>query len=163
HTLYTAPPALLARPLAVNVHVLPALRVIARDGRRDEAGFARACALARARVPDEALTDLLGTRDRERRLGEVIERSAGLPRDLVKLLRRLVAWQAGDEAMFDGILGEVGEIQGRLLLARSYPVLARVHAGKSLPLADPVEADDLGLALEVGAVLPYRDARGPWF
>ncbi len=141
--------------------ILPALRVAGRDGRPDEAGFRAARALVRARVPEDALDELLGPSKWEDRVRRMIERTAGLPRDLVKLLQRIVARPSIDEAAFEQLLGEVGEIPGRLLLASAYPALARVHAGGELP---PVgEAGDLDLALEVGALLPYRDGRGTWF
>ena len=71
-----------------------------------------------------------------------------MPRDLMRLLCRVVAGRASDEGAFDRRLGEVGEPQGRLLLGRSYPMLARIHADKSLPLGDATGVDDLGLALD---------------
>jgi hypothetical protein len=163
HTIYSAPPALLLRPRwSVSAHVLPALRVVGRDGRSDEAGVAAARALVRARASDDELAELLGGAAREDRVAQMIAWSAGLPRDLVKLLRRVAAREAIGEGTFDGLLGEVGETQGRLLLRRSYPALARVHADQSLPRGDEVATRDLGLALDMGAVLPYRDARGLW-
>ena len=111
------------------------------------------------------LGELLGASALEERVRRMIERTAGLPRDLVKLLQRVVARAPRDEAMFEQLLGEVGEIPARLLFERSYPSLARVHATGALPPVGPPTGVDreLDLALEVGAVLPYRDGRGVWF
>ena len=163
HTLYAVPPALLLR--LRGVPVLPVLRVLGRDERIDEAGLRAARAMVRARVPDEMLGELLGASALEERVRRMIERTAGLPRDLVKLLQRVVARAPRDEAMFEQLLGEVGEIPARLLFERSYPSLARVHATGALPPVGPPTGVDreLDLALEVGAVLPYRDGRGVWF
>lgn len=156
HVVYTIPMCLILR-MALPVALLPMLRLHDRDGER-AAGFAAARELVRRRVPDAVLDQFFGAESREARVEELIAFSGGSPREVVRLLRDVVAEAELSPGVFARILALVGDEYRRTVLGSAYPLLARIAVEKQLPLEhdqrewiDPLLQNGLILAYENGA------------
>lgn len=87
HVVFTVPTALLTR--LRHIRVLPMIKLHHRDGSVNDEGFAAMRQLVARRLPDDALTEILGPQF-EARLAQMIRWSGGYPRELVRLLQSAI-------------------------------------------------------------------------
>lgn len=88
HCLYTVPLALMPR-LNEEIELMPMIKLSDRSGVRFAAGHEALRELVRCRITDSELEQILGPRF-EKRIGLLIERSGGCPREIVWALRSLL-------------------------------------------------------------------------
>lgn len=140
HAVYTVPSALLRRERLHNVHFLPMLKVVDRDGVPSKAGVDAAFKIIEQRVPAATLRELFGETNFERRIAELIRWSGGYPRELVALLRTFVriGAQPVSESEFQRVLRRQGDEVRRAVPDMAFNWLARVAVEKRMP----VERDD---------------------
>lgn len=109
HAIYTIPPA-VAHRLTAPVHYMPMIKIMDAKERDFLPGIEVARLIIRGRIPDDDLRQILGP-DMEKRVDEIIERSGGYPREIVRLLRLLL--QVEDfplsEAAFRRLLVRAGD------------------------------------------------------
>jgi energy-coupling factor transporter ATP-binding protein EcfA2 len=89
HTLYTVPPALLSRR-SVSVSFMPMIKLHHQDGSICQDGVDVVREMVRRRVPDAVLSEILGPHT-EARVISLIKHSGGYPRELIRLLRAILA------------------------------------------------------------------------
>lgn len=166
HVVYTIPPALILR-LRCEVEFMPMIKLWERGQRRRrfEPGFEAARSILRKRVPPELLRWFFGAADQaqfEARQDQIIEWSAGYPRELIRLLRSVILQAPLTDARLRRILGQAGDDYRRLLLRSDFEWLARVALEHDpLPLdAAQRQAADRMFANNV--VLRYQNDR-EWY
>jgi hypothetical protein len=141
HVLYTVPPALVFRPL-VPVDFLPMIKVADRDGKPFEQGYHAARSVIRKRIPDDALEELLGPTF-EARIFEIIGWSGGYLREIVRILREILALEEPgelSEEAFHRMLRYAGEGYRRAVMGSgALEWLGRVAAEKSLRTENDAE------------------------
>ncbi len=154
HVVYTIPMSLILR-MAAPVALLPMLALQGRNGGR-AAGFDVARELVRRRVPDAVLDQFFGAESREARAEELIAFSGGSPREIVRLLRDVVAEPDLSPGIFARILAMVGDEYRRTVLGSAYPLLARIAVEKRLPLEEDLR-EGLDPLLQNGLILAYEN------
>lgn len=163
HVMYTVPPALVSRRTMERVHFVPMLKLYLRDEVRTPhtPGIDAARELVRRRVPDEVLVECLGP-SYERRVGEIIARSGGYPREIVQMLQVVVGSMPHTDFEFRGLLNEFADAHRRAVPAEAYAWLAEVALDRNLVVRDDGHRHIVDLMLSNHAVLRYRND-SEWF
>lgn len=89
HVIYTIPPA-VAHLVRLDVEYMPMIKIMDQGERDYRPGIEAARSIVRSRIPDDDLRQILGANDMERRVEEIIYRSGGYPREIIRLLRRIL-------------------------------------------------------------------------
>jgi hypothetical protein len=166
HVLYTLPPALILERIHEPVHMLPCVRLRNRDGSPCAGGVDAAREIVRRRVPDEVFAELLGPKESifQMRVEQLVARTGGRPRDLVRMLQSLLV--AGDSAQsnttFRRVLAEIGETYRTGLPTRTYPLLAQIAGEKKLSRRGGGDREAFEAVFTSGAVLSYQNGER-WF
>jgi hypothetical protein len=163
HVLYTIPAA-LTRKLNVDVHFLPMIKLHNRDGQIFEPGFEAARAIVRKRLPDEVLAELLGEAF-ELRITALLEWSGGYPREIVRLLQKILEIEDGNvtEAELKRILSRAGNAYRMLVLGGGgVDLLARVAVNQSPILETEAEREAFDRMVSNNVVLHYMNDED-WF
>ena len=162
HTMLTVPPALVSR-LNVDVEFMPMVKLRDPQGRRFEAGFSALRELVRRRVDDLELEQLLGA-EFETVVEELIVRTGGYPRELVRALQWLIELPEHPATGSDlARLRNEGQERYRALITDDLvPWLARVASEKSLPIRNEKDRPMVDRALQNNIVLRYLNDT-TWF
>ncbi len=162
HTLYTIPVPLVVRRLS-DVEFIPMLKLHDRRGVRFEPGFEAARTIVHKRIPPDVLPELLGA-DADARLDEIIVRSGGYARELIRLLQAAVLSPTHplSEPAFRRVLSEAADNYTRVLTEQMKPWLARVREIQALPVENSDELRVASRALQNNLVHRYFD-RTEWF
>jgi hypothetical protein len=162
HVIYTVPPALLGRCIE-HVEFIPMIKLRERDGSPYPPGIASARELIRKRVPDAALEKLLG-RKAEDRLKELIMWSGGYPREIIRLLRRIleVPKPPLSKADFQRLWDELCDEYRKFVPEDAFPWLARVASEQYLAIRTEADRQVADLMLNNNAVLRYLN-ENDWF
>lgn len=156
HVLYTIPAA-LPRKLKVDVHFLPMVKLHDRSGAPFAPGFEAARAIVQRRLPDEVLRELLGE-SFEARITALIQWSGGYPREIVRLLQKVLEIEDGaaTQAEIKGILRRAGNAYRMLVLeGGGVELLARVAVEKSANLETDAEREAFDRMISNNVVLRY--------
>jgi hypothetical protein len=147
--IYTVPPPMLVRMPTDSVRFLPMIKLRTWDrepaegavvtrGKPFLAGVAVAREIVRRRVPDSALGEFLGP-DFEGRLREIIDWSGGYPRELMRLLQRVMT--AGrfplTDLLFRRTLSQAADENSRIVFSngqRALEMLAKVYLTQKLTI-----------------------------
>lgn len=153
--IYTVPPALVNRRLDSYLF-MPMIKLATKDGTAFGPGYSAARSVVRKRVPDERLRQLLGP-DADARLDRIIRWSGGYPRELLRMLKAVVAVPVhpitgGD---LDRILNEVRDSYRQIVPADAYPWLARVAVTQYLTLSDDAHRPSVDHMLSNNVILRY--------
>ncbi len=164
HLVATLPLALAPRLQTPRVRILPMIRIADRNDAPSAEGREVVREIVRRRIPDEILQDLLGHDIFEARLERLVERSAGWPMEIVRLLRALIA--AGPTPLsgreFELVLGESRESYRRALSDEDLRRLASDGVRGALDPTNPAtDWENAALLVSRGAALPYHDG-GDW-
>jgi hypothetical protein len=161
HVLYTVPPTLKAR--IRDIEFLPAVRIRERSGAFNPPGVAALREIVRRRIPDPQLGELLGT-GCEACLDRIFKLSGGYPRELVRILRELVAVRelpvSSDD--FERILSDVRTGYRDLVPEEAFDWLARVEQAKYLTHRDDEEIELVARMLGAEVVLCYHNHEEWW-
>ena len=136
HVLYTVPPTVVTR-IEGEIRVLPMIKLRTKEGLPYREGSAAATELIRRRIPQEDLAIIFGADAVEERLGEALAASGGYPREIVRMLRAVVAegeFPLSREGLRRVLLRQ-GESVGRVALSHGVEgirALARIHFHKRL-------------------------------
>lgn len=145
HCIYTVPPALFTR--VHNIDFMPVVKLREQSGGLSPDGLAVLRELVRRRVSDSELSDILGP-GYEQCVHRIFELSGGYPREIVRLLRELIAMPSYPvrEDDFARLLAEVRASYRNLISASAYGWLAEVSRTHQLALRDDEHrrlADDI--------------------
>lgn len=165
HTIYTVPPALLARVRLDDLWFIPMIKLADREGKVFEPGYQAARRLIERRIPHAILVEMFGAPGLDERLRRLIGWSGGYPRDIVRMLRSFL-----DESL-DGPIDE--DTMRRVLQRQSdtiretvpdyaFPWLAEVALGKRLATASEEQREVTGRMLQNNLVMRYQNDEG-WF
>ncbi|MBM3314016.1 hypothetical protein FJY70_05450 [candidate division WOR-3 bacterium] len=164
HVLYTVPPALVTRRIE-HVEFMPMIKLHERGPERRpwEPGFAAARELIRCRVPDEALGELLGP-SFEDRLRQLIVWTGGYPREIVRLLRRIIELNEfpTSDSSFRRIWDELQDEYRKVILEDAFEWLARVAAERYLVLPSEEHRQVADLMLNNNVIMRYLNEQD-WF
>lgn len=163
HVVFTVPPALYTRNVS-GIELLPQIRLQERHTRAPfDPGFTCLRELVRRRVSDVQLSALLGPTF-EARIREAIEWSAGVPRELLRILRQILtaAEFPVSNAGWRSIKSETFAPFAPLVYTDDLQLLARIHTEGYLRLDDGRKLDTLARMLETNLLGHYRDP-DPWF
>jgi hypothetical protein len=144
HAVYTIPVA-LQRRVNEEIEFMPLVKLRAREGKPFEPGVSAMRDLIRRRIPDEGLSQLLGS-EYEKRVDDLISASGGYPREIVAALRWLLELDKLP-ATDDDLRKLGGETRARfraVLTEKDLKWLARVDRAKRLV----VDADDDRVTVE---------------
>ncbi len=162
HVIYTIPTALVARRID-EVEFMPMVKLRTQSGDVWQPGIESARQLTRARIPDEILAEILGP-DYERRCRGLISWSGGFPREIIRMLRALIAvgrYPVSDKD-FSRIGNEIYDQFNLIITSNAYPWLARVSLSKNLSITDEDHRPMVDQLLSNNAVLRYLNDEG-WF
>jgi hypothetical protein len=161
HVFYTIPPAVAFR--LAHFHFLPMIKLRGRDGTPFQPGVDAARELVRRRIPDEALSQLLGP-DCERRVAELIHWSGGYPREIVRLLRSAlaVAQMPISEDDLNRLISEVRDAYRKIVPAEAFSWLARVTHERYFTVENDGHRPGADLMFQNNVVLRYENG-GEWF
>ena len=122
--------------------------------------------LVEQRIPDrEVLRWIFGAAEDttlERRLHQLIEWSAGYPRELVRLLRNAILDAPLDDAKLARLLGHAGDDYRRLLLGTDMDWLARVAVEHTPDPADEAQRQAADRMFANNVVLRYQNTE-EWY
>ncbi|HEU4409391.1 MAG TPA: hypothetical protein VFS43_29295 [Polyangiaceae bacterium] len=153
HVIYTVPPPMLVRMPTDSVRFLPMIKlrtwdrdpaegaVVAR-GKPFPEGVAVAREMVRRRVPDGALAEFLGP-DFEGRLRAIIQWSGGYPRELLRLMQRVMTAERFplSDRLFQRTLRQAADESSRIVFSngqRALDMPAKVYLTQKLTV-DPGE------------------------
>ncbi|MCU0654193.1 MAG: hypothetical protein MUF64_02530 [Polyangiaceae bacterium] len=168
HTLYTFPPALTRRLAAEDIYFLPMIKVRDRARSPYGPGIEVARQLLRKRIPEEALRALFGDAEYEARERELITRSGGYPRELIRLLRDIVAEDEKSyplsESAFRTILRRAGDQYAGIARATQMDltVTARIALHQTLSLKDQSELATADHLMSRNIIFRYLN-EAEWF
>ena len=165
HVLYTIPTALIVRLRINDVHFLPMIKLAQRDGTEFPHGLEAATKLITKRVPREALREIFGPAC-DARLDRLIKSSGGYPRELVRMMRTLLAspterWPLTERDV-DRVLHKIADDHQLSVPTGAYEWLAQVAIDKRLALASDGDREFADRMLQTNAVLRYLNDNG-WF
>ena len=164
HTIYTVPPALAFR-LQLDVEFMPMIKLREKTGEPCEAGCKAARKLVRARIPDDDLHAFLGEQTEER-VQDILAWSGGYPRELIRILRKMLAEVEPGSVITDAQLArvrqEIDDAYRQVVPASSFPWLARVAQERYLTIKDDAHREDADTMLTNNAVLHYHNNE-TWF
>jgi hypothetical protein len=158
HVLYTVPPALLNRRTD-PIEFMPMVKLFDRGGQRHQPGFVAMRELARLRLPDDALAEVLGP-EYERRVEDLITRSGGHPRLLVQMLQWLLVlpeFPASDEDLMR-LHAELRERYQAVITLEDLPWLHKVQRDKSLTIDSAKQRESVDRALTNNVIFRYANA-----
>jgi len=165
HTIYTVPPALIARVRLDDLWFIPMIKLADRAGAAFEPGYMAARRLIERRIPPALLADLFGAPNVDLRLRQVIAWSGGYPRDIIRMLRSFLD-ESLDGPINEGTLRRVLQRQSETIRQTvpdyAFPWLAEVALGKRLPLANEDQRQVTGRMLQNNLVMRYQNDEG-WF
>lgn len=164
HAIYTVPPALALRRAITGLRFMPMIKLRERD-RLDEfePGYMAARELIRKRVPDTVLAGIFGESVCERRARELIRWSGGYPREIVRLLKTMVAQTAVvNERLFRRLLSTAGDDYRRTVPLEAVPWLARVALDRKLTVENDDHRKAVDQLISNNVVLRYQNDR-EWF
>lgn len=162
HVIYTIPTALVARRFD-EVEFMPTITLRTQDGKSWSPGLLTARKLVRRRIPDSALEEILGP-EYEQRCRELISWSGGFPREIIRMLRALIAvdrFPVTDKD-FTRIGNEIYDQFNMIITADAFPWLAKVSVTKKLAISDDEHRPIVDQLLSNNAVLRYLNDEG-WF
>jgi hypothetical protein len=147
HVVYTVPPPMLVRMSTDRVRFLPMIKLRIREreptegavvarGRPFPEGIAMAREIVRRRVPDGALAHFLGP-DFEGRLRKIIEWSGGYPRELLRLMQRMMTAEHFplSDRLFQRTLRQAADENSRIVFSNgqhAIDMLAKVYLTQKL-------------------------------
>lgn len=159
HLIYTIPPA-VAHLVRVNVEYMPMIKIMGQHEVGYAPGIEAARSVVRSRIPDDDLKRILGP-DMEKRVGEIILRSGGSPRELIRLLRLILEFEPlpPSDAAFKRILTHAGEPLRTLVESNWDKIewLATVRKRKNLPLDTEAHRMAASLMLANNVILQYMN------
>lgn len=161
---YTVPIELISRRRIENVEIMPMIKLKTRTGDEFEPGFEAARQIITRRIPLEVLSEVLDPSKLEERLHALIEWSGGYPRELVRMLQRLLEAEKhplSDQA-FRRVLNQIGDEYQVSIAANMYPWLARIAVDKELLLEDDEHRRTVDKLLSSNAILRYLNDSA-WF
>ena len=171
HVIYTVPPPMLVRMPTDSVRFLPMIKlrtwgrepvegaVVAR-GKPFPEGVAVAREMVRRRVPNGALAELLGP-DFEGRLRAIIQWSGGYPRELLRLMQRVMTAERFplSDRLFRRALTQAADESSRIVFSngrRALDMLAKVYLTQKLTV-DPGEHVPADRLLTGNLILRYSN------
>jgi hypothetical protein len=158
HVVYTVPPALLNRKTD-RIEFMPMVKLFTRTGERHPAGFQAMRELARLRVPDDAIAEVLGP-THETRMDEIIARSGGHPRLLVQMLQWLLLlpeFPASDDDLAR-LFGELRERYQAVITREDRAWLYKVQRDKELTIDSAEQLESVDRALTNNVIFRYANA-----
>ena len=159
HVVYTVPATLVTRMPGLDF--LPMIKVITPDGESWAQGIKAARHMIRQRIPDEVLNALMGPdrAETEARISRLIRWSGGYPRQMMQLLRAIIAEEQHpvSEKVFHRQLIHLTNEYSEMVPGEAYPWLARVHAEKKLVIEDDDHRRIAGRMLANHVVLRYMN------
>lgn len=165
HVLYTVPAALISRRRFEAIEIMPMIKLRTKEEQEFPAGFEAAKRIVVRRVPPDVLKELLGEETMDLRVKELIAWSGGYPRELIRLLQRVVGserFPLSDRA-FTRVLNEVGDQYSAMIFASAYPWLAQIAVDKPAGLTDDDNhRDTADQMLSSNAILRYLNDSA-WF
>lgn len=163
HALLTVPPALVLRRRFEGVLFMPMIKLRDREGRRVQEGYDVCRAIVERRVDRAALAELFGSAA-EARVERLIEWSGGYPRELVRLLRAVLA--IGEDPLsqssFDRLLQEAADSYRRVVPDYAFDWLASVAVHRRLKLESEAQRLTVDMMLTGNIVLRYLN-HAEWF
>jgi hypothetical protein len=158
HVVYTVPPALLNRRTD-PIEFMPMVKLFDRAGHRNQAGFTAMRELARLRLPDDAVAEVLGP-DHDRRMEELIARSGGHPRLLIQMLQWLLVLPVVPASNDDllRLFAELRERHQAVITLEDLPWLRKVQRDKTLTLDSSEHLESVDRALTNNVIFRYANA-----
>jgi hypothetical protein len=164
HVLYTVPPALVTRRIE-HVEFMPMIKLRERGPERKpwQPGFDVARQLIRCRLPDAAVRELLGP-DCERRIRELLGWSGGYPREIIRLLRRIIELNEFpvSDSSFRRIWDELQDEYRKAIPEDAFAWLARVASERYLVLPTEAHRQVADLMLNNNVIMRYLNEKD-WF
>lgn len=164
--VFTVPSALAFRLRLDNLHFLPMIRVRDRDGRPAPEGMDACRALVSARVSPDDVAALFGSTSGAVAVDHLIGCAGGNPRELVRLLRSVIAAVPNEgiiaSATFKGVIQRWMEGYQRAVPHHALEWLGRVSREKRLVIRDDAERALAEQMLVSGLLVHYREAVGWW-
>lgn len=164
HVFYTVPIELISRRRFETVDIMPMIKLHTRSAEEFAPGFAAARQIVTRRIPLDVLSRALGAGELEARLHQLIAWSGGYPRELVRMLQRIMAAEKFplSEAAFRRVLNEIGDDYQNSIPTSAFPWLARVALDKQLHLEDDDHRRTADILLSSNAILRYLNDAA-WF
>lgn len=155
HAIFTVPAALTTRQ-NMEVEFMPMVKLHERNGTPSPSGYLAMRELIRRRLPDAALREILGD-DCDRRVGRIIERSGGYPREVVKSLQWLLEIQHFPVTDHDleRAEHETRERFRAVVLREDFAWLARVAQEQTLTIENDQHRQTVDRVLMNNVVLRY--------
>lgn len=165
HVIYTVPSTLFARGVR-EISFMPMVKLRARDGSVFETGLEACRQIAKSRIPENDLAEILGSERWQERLDRLIWSTGGYPRDLVRLLQSTLEGSSFplSERALDRILAEMRNEYHHLIPSDAFEWLARVHKEKNVSpdTSSPRDRHFTDVLFSTNAVLAYRNDED-WF
>jgi hypothetical protein len=162
HTIYTVPPALMTR---INqIKFMPVLKIRDPGSQTLDINGRKALRLlVQKRIPDADLQEILGP-TLESRLNTIFELSGGYPREIVQILRSLIAIPSYpvSQADFDRILAELKASYRMIVPSSTFPWLAKVEKHHFLTIEDDDHRKAADEIISNNGVLYYWNGT-PWW
>jgi hypothetical protein len=158
HVVYTVPPALLNRRTD-RIEFMPMVKLFTRTGERHPPGFQAMRELARLRVPDDAIAEMLGP-THEERMDELIAHTGGHPRLLIQMLQWLLLlpeFPATDDDILR-LFAEQRERYQAVVTLEDHPWLHKVRRDKKLTLGSSDQLESVDRALTNNVIFRYANA-----
>ena len=119
---------------------LPMIKVRTPKNQPWPRGIQAARAMVQKRVPDEILYQLMGptSKEAERRVRSLILWTGGYPRQMIQLLRAIIAEERHpiSQKTFESLLMQIANEYQEIVPGEAYAWLARVHQDKALVIED---------------------------
>lgn len=155
HSIYTVPPSLFSIRQGA-VEFMPMLKIKNRDGTHFEPSMHAARHLISLRIPDADLAEILGP-NRESRVRQLIDVSAGYLRDLIRMLRDLLystSFPVSD-AEFNRVINRLKDGYRRVVSEADFGWLAQVYVEQTCTIQDESHRQIADKQLRNSVVLRY--------
>jgi len=164
HTIYTVPPALLARQ--TDIEFMPVVKIADRDGQPSEPGMAALRKLVDLRIPGAERAEIFGTGARQRELiDRIILESGGYLRDLVRAVQWCVFQMEFpiDHAALNRRFARESDAYRRIVPEGEFEWLAHIATSKYLTLVgDERKRPIIDQMLRNNVLLRYQNEHDWW-
>lgn len=164
HTIYTVPPALLARQ--TDIEFMPVVKIADRERKQSEPGMLALRELVALRVPETERAEIFGTGAQQRELiDRIIVESGGYLRDLVRAVRWCVFQKKLpiDKAALDRRFARESDAYRRIVPEDEFEWLAHIATSKYLTLVgDERKRPIIDQMLRNNVLLRYQNEHDWW-